>query len=141
MGSMSRLRRALFARHSNPWSAWTRLASAPLVLVPVWTRRRCHAVLVGAWLVANPVVFPEPAYADNWATRAILGQELWITHRPRDAALAVSAAGSAAAVYALVAAHRRQLRHAAVGVAAQMAFTLVYWELMARYLDRHRKCG
>ncbi|WP_275040990.1 hypothetical protein [Nocardiopsis valliformis] len=34
-GGFARLRRAVFARHSNPWSAWTRWASIPLVLVPV----------------------------------------------------------------------------------------------------------
>jgi S-formylglutathione hydrolase FrmB len=45
---------------SNPWSAWTRSASTPLVLVPVWSRRWSHAALVGAWLALNPVVFPEP---------------------------------------------------------------------------------
>jgi hypothetical protein len=129
----------MFARHSNPWSAWTRLASAPLVLVPVWTRRASHAALVGAWLLANPVVFPEPRDEQNWATRAILGEELWITHRPRDAARVVGVAGSAAEVCALIAAHRHRFRQAAVAVAAQMAITLAYWEMMARYLDRHRK--
>lgn len=33
----------VFARHSNPWSAWTRWLSTPLVLVPLWTRRWSHA--------------------------------------------------------------------------------------------------
>ncbi|MGH8574093.1 MAG: DUF6653 family protein, partial [Gammaproteobacteria bacterium] len=34
---LGNLRRTVFARHSNPWSAWTRWASTPLFLVPVWT--------------------------------------------------------------------------------------------------------
>ena len=53
------LRRWMFARHSNPWSAWTRWASAPLVLVPVWTRRRRDAALVAGWLAAQSGDLPE----------------------------------------------------------------------------------
>ena len=133
---MSRFRRVLFDRHSNPWSAWTRWASTPLVLVPVWTRRWGDAALVSVWLLLNPVIFPKPASDENWATRAILGEELWITQRPKDAARTVSAVASAAAVCAIVAARRHRLGLAATATAVQMALTLVYWEMMARYRDR-----
>lgn len=134
----ARLRRAVFARHSHPWSAWSRWATAPLVLVPVWTRRWSHAAAVGAWFAINPVVFPEPADERAWATRAMLGEELWVVDRPRDAGMAVNAAATAAGLVALAAARRRRPVPAAVATAAQMALLLVYWELMARYLDRHR---
>lgn len=129
-------RRTLFDRHSNPWSAWTRWASTPLVLVPVWTLRWRDAALVSAWLLLNPVIFPKPADDGNWATRAILGEELWITQRPSDAGLALSAVTSAAAVCALVGARRRNIGVAVAATAVQMGLTLVYWEMMARYRDR-----
>ncbi|BBZ13896.1 DUF6653 family protein [Mycobacterium branderi] len=138
MPSISRVRRAVFARHSNPWSAWTRWASTPLVLVPVWTRRRSHAAAVGLWLAVNPVVFPKPADDRNWATRAMLGEELWIVKRPKDTAAAVSGVTSAVAVVAIVAARRHRLAAAAAATVVQMALTLVYWAQMARYLDRQR---
>ena len=128
----------MFARHSNPWSAWTRWASAPLVLVPVWTRRRRDAVLVAGWLALNPVIFGKPAHNRAWATRAILGEELWVTNRPRDTAAIVTGVTSLAAVGAIVASARRRFVPAAVACATQMALTLVYWELMARYWDRYR---
>jgi hypothetical protein len=137
MSLLARVRRAIFARHANPWSAWTRWASTPLVLVPVWTRRPSHAVLVGAWLALNPIIFPRVTDEHNWATRAMLGEELWITRRPRDAAAALSVVTSAAAVIAIVAARRHRLAPAVAATAVQMALTLVYWEQMARYLDRH----
>jgi hypothetical protein len=127
----------MFARHSNPWSAWTRWASAPLVLVPVWTRRRRDAVAVATWLALNPVIFPKPAHDRAWATRAILGEELWATNRPRDAAAIVTGLTSLAAVCAIVGSARRRPILAALACAAQMALTLVYWELMARYWDRY----
>ncbi|GAB4585739.1 DUF6653 family protein [Nocardia sp. IFM 10818] len=135
-GQLVKWRRVVFARHSNPWSAWTRWASTPLVLVPVWTRRPSHAAVVGVWLAVNPVIFPRPADDRAWATRVILGEERWITERPRDAALAVNAAATAAGLVAVISARRRRLLPAAVATLVQMALLLVYWEQMARYFER-----
>ena len=53
------LKHNVFARHSNPWSAWTRWLSTPLVLVPLWTRRWSHAAIVGAWMAGQPRDLPE----------------------------------------------------------------------------------
>ena len=128
----------MFARHSNPWSAWTRWASTPLVLVPVWTRRWSHAAVVAGWLLVNPLIFPGPATDRAWATRAILGEELWITQRPKDTGRTVSVATSIVAICAIVAARRRHLRLAVAATALQMALTLVYWQMMVRYRDRRR---
>jgi hypothetical protein len=135
---VARLRRAMFARHANPWSAWTRWASTPLVLVPVWTRRRSHAVLVTGWLAVNPVVFPKPADDHAWATRAMLGEERWILDRPHDVSMAISVVISGVAVGAVIAARRHHLRSAIIATGIQMALTLVYWQLLARSYDRRR---
>jgi hypothetical protein len=132
------LKRTVFARHSNPWSAWTRWLSTPLVLVPLWTRRRSHAAVIGAWMAANPVIFPRPADEHAWSTRAVLGEELWISERPRDSAMAVNAAARLAGVTALFAARRHRAAPAAGATVVTMALLLVYWRLMARYYDRHR---
>jgi uncharacterized protein (DUF2062 family) len=132
----ARVRRAIFARHCHPWSAWTRWASTPLTLVPVWTRRWSHAALIGLWLAVNPFVFGKPTHQRAWSTRAMLGEELWISRRPRDAAMLVSAVTSAAALTAVVAARRRRLVPAAIASAVQMALTLLYWQQMVRYFDR-----
>lgn len=139
--TVARLRHAMFARHANPWSAWTRWASTPMVLVPVWTRRRSHAVLVAGWLAVNPVVFPKPADDHAWATRAMLGEERWILDRPRDVSMAISVVTSAVAVGAVIAAQRRRLWSAIIATGIQMALTLVYWQLMARSYGRRRAVG
>ena len=47
------LKHAVFARHSIPWSAWSRWLSTPLVLIPLWTSRWSHAAIVGAWMAAT----------------------------------------------------------------------------------------
>jgi hypothetical protein len=135
-------RRAIFARHCNPWSAWTRWASTPMVLVPIWTRRWSHGALVAFWLAVNPVIFGPPRDHRAWSTRAMLGEELWITRRPRDAAFfikALSLLTSAVALGAMVAARRRRLIPAVVATAVQMALTLVYWQQMVRYFDLEPK--
>ena len=137
--SVARVRRAVFARHCHPWSAWTRWASTPLILVPIWTRRWAHAVWIALWLTVNPLVFGKPAHHRAWSTRAMLGGELWISRRPRDAAMVVSAAASAAALGAIFAARRHRLRPALIALGLQMALTLVYWQLMARYFERQSR--
>ena len=130
------LKRAVFERHSNPWSAWTRWASAPLVLVPVWRRSGRDAALVGAWMVVNPVVFGRPSHQRAWATRAVLGEELWIAEPRMDAAMVVNVAATAAGVVAIVAAHRHRAVPAAAATVLEMTLLMAYWELMARHYDR-----
>ncbi|MDA2805196.1 DUF6653 family protein [Nocardiopsis suaedae] len=138
-GFIARARRAVFARHCNPWSAWTRWATTPLILVPVWTRSWKHAVAVGAWFAVNPVIFPDPKDDSAWATKAMLGEEQWIAERPKDAALAVQAVASAANTVAVAAAWRRKAVPAVAGTAVMMGLTMVYWEQMARYYEENKR--
>jgi hypothetical protein len=137
MNPKSSPKRWVFARHCHPWSAWSRWASTPSLLVPLWTRKWSHAAVVGAWLAVNPVVFGKPAHTDAWSSRAMLGEERWIGEWPRDAAIAVDVAATAAGLVAAVAARRRRLVPAAGATAVQMALLLAYWELMVRYPDQH----
>ena len=113
MEDWRKVKRAVFARHSNPWSAWTRWASTPLMLVPVWRRSGRDAALVGAWMAVNPVIFGRPAHDRAWATRAVLGEEQWIAERPMDTAMAVNIAATVAGLVAMVAARRRRAMPAA----------------------------
>ncbi|SNV70423.1 Uncharacterised protein [Mycolicibacter terrae] len=136
--TLAGIRRAVFARHANPWSAWTRWATTPLILVPVWRRSWRDAAWVSAWFALNPVIFGVPADQAAWSTRAMLGEEQWVTDRPRDAALLVNLAGAAATATALVTARRRRLLPTVVATAVAMTLTMGYWELMVRYFERRR---
>ncbi|MFD9963925.1 DUF6653 family protein [Amycolatopsis sp. NPDC058986] len=135
------MRRWVFRRHSNPWSAWTRWLTTPLVLVPIWNRDWRQGAVVAAWLAANPVVFPEPRDDRAFATRAMLGEELWVVRRPRDAAMASNAAGMALGVLAVVAARRRRLGLTVVATVAEMALLMFYWRQMAAYYDENHGTG
>lgn len=99
-----------WARHANPWSVWTRiLTPLPLLALAVWSRAWIGAwalVPVGLallWIGLNPRLFPPPARLDSWASRAVLGERVWLRrpdrvaahHRPAARALtALSIAGA-----------------------------------------------
>lgn len=79
-----RMSEETWKRHANPWSVWTRNTVLPLLVLAVWSR-----VWVGRWAIAltalavlwawlNPRVFPAPASTDNWASKAVLGERVWL---------------------------------------------------------------
>ena len=63
---------SVFVRHAHPISAWSRLASTPLVVVPLWYRRRWTALPIAAWMIINPIITPPVSNDRAFATRAIL---------------------------------------------------------------------
>ena len=73
-----------WARHSNPWSGWTRVPILPALCLAVWARdwigAWCLLPVAGllAWAVVNPRAFPPPAHSRAWASRAVLGERLWL---------------------------------------------------------------
>lgn len=66
---------ATWARHSNPWSGWTRITTLPLLCLAVWSRAwwgwgallPVFAVLCWTWL--NPRLFPPPTNERAWMTK------------------------------------------------------------------------
>jgi hypothetical protein len=105
-------------RHANPWSVWTRVATLPLIILAFWSRAWLgwHALipifLVLIWTVINPVLFPPPRTTRSWASRAVLGERVWLNrksipippHHARAANIlvAVSLCGTVILIIALV---------------------------------------
>jgi hypothetical protein len=79
--------RAAWARHANPWSVWTRVAILPLLVLAVWSRvwigwwALLPVSLLAVWTWINPRAFQPPADWDNWASRGVLGEQLWLDRR------------------------------------------------------------
>jgi hypothetical protein len=134
----SQVKRWVFARHSHPWSAWTRWASTPLVLVPVWNRSTRQGVVVAAWLAINPVLFPRPRDDSAFATRAVLGEERWLEERPVSRALVIDAVASGALVIAVDSARRHRRWRMTVATVGTMSALLWYWREMARFYETRR---
>lgn len=78
---------ATWARHANPWSGWTRIATLPLFALAVWSRvwlgwwALVPVALVMLWTWINPRLFPPPRDHDAWMTRGVLGERIWLARR------------------------------------------------------------
>ena len=71
-------------RHANPWSVMLRLTVLPLLVLALWSRLWlgwlavipvCLAV-IWAWL--NPRIVPPPRSLDNWTSKGVLGERVWL---------------------------------------------------------------
>ena len=74
-------------RHANKWSVITRFASVPLIVAAIWSHASIGwwALLpfaaVAFWIWINPRLFPVPASTDNWASKAVLGERVWLNRK------------------------------------------------------------
>lgn len=74
----------VWARHANPWSVWTRNTCLPLLVLACWSRiwlgwgALVPVALALAWTWLNPRLFPPPRSTDNWASRGVLGERVWL---------------------------------------------------------------
>ena len=103
---------AVWERHANPWSGWTRVLTLPLFVLAVWSRVwiGVHAwwavAAVVVWTWWNPRAFPPPRSVDNWMSKGVLGERVWLADKPGTVAphhkrvarvlIAASAAGTIA---------------------------------------------
>ena len=134
----SHFKRWVFSRHSHPWSAWTRWASTPLVLLPVWNRSARQGVVVrGSWPALQSRPLPTTSPDDSaFATRAVLGEERWLEERPVSGALAINCMADAALLIAIDSARRHRRWQMTIATIGTMSALLWYWREMARYRER-----
>lgn len=118
-------------RHANPLSGWSRFATGlPLLALAVWSRVWIGAwallalAAVAAWLWWNPRAFPPPVRAEGWMSRGVLGEYLYLHHRPEIAAHHRRAAGILAVLPAL----------GALPLAAGLWLLRVDWAIMGMAL-------
>jgi hypothetical protein len=76
-------------RHANPWSVWTRYGAFPVLVVAVWSHHWISwwsllpIAAAVAFLYVNPWLFPPPRSTRNWASKAVLGERVWLTEGRR----------------------------------------------------------
>jgi hypothetical protein len=128
-----------WARHSNPKSGWSRATVLPVLLYGVYRR---NWRVVGAAIVftlVNPVAFPPPEDDSAWMTRVVLAERWWTSETKQGVfdlsyPNVLNLLNVPTAVYAFVAAYRKQpARAACAGLAAMV---LKFWyvgELVRRY--------
>lgn len=71
-------------RHANPWSVWSRYAAFPFLVASIfsahwigWAALIPVATTVG-FLYINPWLFPPPHTTRSWASKAVLGERVWL---------------------------------------------------------------
>ena len=81
---------AVWRRHANPWSVWTRFLGLPALAAAIWSREwwdwwaLAPSAVVVVWLWLNPRVFSAPRSTDNWTSKSILGERVWLERRTLD---------------------------------------------------------
>ncbi|MES1026090.1 DUF6653 family protein [Gloeocapsa sp. BRSZ] len=96
-------------RHANPWSGWTRFTTVlPLLILAVWSRvwlgwlALIPVMLAVVWMWLNPRVFPKPQSTNNWISKGVLGERVWLNrdqiHVPQHHQLAPNILNTIAAV-------------------------------------------
>lgn len=108
-----------WARHANPWSGWTRIATAlPLLILAIWSRvwlvwwSLIPVAIAVFWIWLNPRIFPKPRSTNNWVSKGVLGERVWLNrdrvsvpqhhYRVPDILNAISALGGAFVIWGLV---------------------------------------
>ncbi len=76
-----------WSRHANPWSVWTRFTALPLLILSIWSRTWIEywawipIALSVLWIWINPRLFSKPLSTNNWASKAVLGERVWINRK------------------------------------------------------------
>jgi len=139
----------VWARHSNPWSGWSRLTALPLLALSVWSRiwlgwwALVPLALTLVWIWLNPRLFPPPGDRRSWMTRGVLGERLWLDRAryrlPRRLVLSCHALTLLSALGALAMAWglwRLDLAWTLAGMAVAMLAKLGFVRLTAVIYDR-----
>jgi hypothetical protein len=137
VASTNPLPEAMWNRHANPWSGWSRLLAGPALLYAVYRRDVRLLGLAVLWAAVNPVVFPEREVdPDDWMTRGVRAEQAWLDGEfDAGAARWVNAGSAPVWLYALYAAFRGRARAAGLSGAVAMAMKLWFVNELAR---RHR---
>lgn len=75
---------AAWARHANPWSVWTRFTVLPMLILTIWSRVwlgwwcLIPVTIAVGWMWLNPRIFTQPNSTNNWASKVVLGERVWL---------------------------------------------------------------
>jgi hypothetical protein len=70
--------------HANPWSVISRFTILPLLILAFWSRvwlgwwAVIPVALAFLWTWANPRIFKAPQSFNQWTSKAVLGERVWL---------------------------------------------------------------
>ncbi|MFD1647652.1 DUF6653 family protein [Haloarchaeobius litoreus] len=141
--ALERAEEALWSRHSNPKSGWTRLPTGAVIVYAVY-RRDWRLLIAGLlWAAVNPFVFSPPETDDAWMTRVVLAERWWVREVENGTMGATypnicNSLGAISFGYALLAAWRRRPVATAVATVLGMGLKLWWVGVLVRRYDTVR---
>ena len=84
IAKLLRMDEKTWRKHSNPWSGYTRLPLLIPLTLALWSRvwigwwAIVPVIAVLAWIWLNPRIFPEPKSTDNWFSKGVFGEWIWV---------------------------------------------------------------
>ncbi len=128
--------RLFWSRHANPWSVWTYVLAYPTLVLAIYRRDRRLLAGTLAFVAVNPLLFRPPETDEAWATRVVLGEQVWMDRGSVLSTTTLLTAGSAPVyVFTLRAAAKRDALGTVVGTLASMALMLLFFGRMARLYE------
>jgi len=130
--------RYFWARHANPKSGWSRVASMPLLMACIYRRNWHGLALTLAFVLLNPVLFSPPEDDSAWMSKVVYGERLWTQeeHGRLGYPEILNVCNGLASLYAIYAALKHRPTETALATALSMA--LKFWfvaEMVHRYED------
>jgi len=77
----------VWQRHANPWSIWTRITVLPVLIIAIWSRAwvgwwsSIPIMVAITWAWFNPRIYTRPKSTNNWASKAVLGERVWLNRK------------------------------------------------------------
>jgi hypothetical protein len=82
--TLFRMDERVWERHANPLSVWSRFATFPFLMLALWSAHWIgwYSLIpiapLAVWLWLNPRIFQPPASTQSWASRAVLGERVYL---------------------------------------------------------------
>ncbi|WP_394349511.1 DUF6653 family protein [Natronococcus pandeyae] len=70
--------RFFWSGHANPTSVWTYVVAYPTLILAIYRQNRPLLAGILLFVGINPLVAPPPENDDAWATRVVLGEQVWL---------------------------------------------------------------
>ena len=84
ISSLFKMDEETWKKHSNPWSVITRNTVTPIIVLAFWSRvwlglySLIPIILSLVWMYINPRIFPPPKSTNNWASKGVFGERVWL---------------------------------------------------------------
>ncbi|WP_440765419.1 DUF6653 family protein [Natronorubrum sp. DTA7] len=128
--------RLFWSGHANPGSVWTFVGAYLLLVLSLYRRNRPLLIGTLLFVAVNPLAFPSPETDDAWATRVVLGEQVWIERGLRPSShRRFTLVCVPVFLFTLRSAAKRHPLRTGLGAIASVVVMLLFFDRMARLYE------